>query len=102
MCEKIIFFLSLSACTGKDNQGRPILAVYCSHFPDPETTDYDELLEYFKHKNYAMLLLIHRLSLKRLNRIVANEYILVVFTEPMDNSPSIGWMYNAYKTLSRE
>ena len=31
---------------GKDTEGRPILSVYCSHFPDPDITDYDELLEY--------------------------------------------------------
>ena len=30
---------------GKDAAGRPILAVYCCHLPDPETTNYDELLE---------------------------------------------------------
>lgn len=42
------------------------------------------------------------LSLKRLNRIVANEYILVIFTEPMEFSPSLSWMLKAYKSLKRE
>lgn len=44
----------------------------------------------------------NRLSLKRLNRIVANEYILVVFTTPMEFGPSLKWMIKAYKSLKRE
>lgn len=42
-----------------------------------------------------------RLSLKRLNRIVAQEYVLVVFTSPMEYNPPFGWMIKAYKSLSR-
>jgi hypothetical protein len=40
--------------------------------------------------------------LKRLNRIVAKEYILVVFTSPLIHSPSLSWMYKAYGSLKRD
>ena len=38
---------------------------------------------------------------QRLDEFVRNDYVIVFFAAPMEHSPSLGWMIDAYKRLSR-
>lgn len=72
---------------GNDTHNKPIEAMYGCHLPDAASTDYEMLLVNCR---------------KRLDSIVAREYIIVFFAAGMKHRPSWKWMMKAYKTLSRE
>lgn len=86
--------------SGRDTEGRPIFAFYAFRFPDPTKQNYDELLQY--HWEYRVTIQSYRACFRRLDDFVRNDYVIVFFAEPLLHSPTLGWMIDAYKKLSRE
>lgn len=71
---------------GVDLLGKPVLAFFGSRFPDPAQHDYDYILQ---------------LCVRRLEDIVAREYVLVFFVAGMIHRPPLLWIVKAYRTLTR-
>ena len=63
-----------------------MVVFFGSRFPDPAQHDYDYILQ---------------LCVRRLEGIVACEYVLVFFVAGMTHRPPLLWIVKAYRTLTR-
>ncbi|RKP09251.1 Rho GTPase activation protein, partial [Thamnocephalis sphaerospora] len=68
---------------GADYEGRPMLIFCACHLPDPQTADYDVLLEY-------------------LDQFVENDYTVVLFSGGARFRPGWSWLFRAYNQLGRK
>ncbi|KAJ3287408.1 hypothetical protein HK104_008629 [Borealophlyctis nickersoniae] len=71
---------------GVDLESRPLLVFYACYLPDPQTTDYDILLNFL---------------LARLDNFVESDYVLVLFAGGAKYQPPWTWMFKAYSNLGR-
>lgn len=73
---------------GLDYDSRPIIVLYACVLPSEFTSvELDGLLAYIRH---------------RLDQFVENDYVVVLFANPLDQRPPWSWLIKAYKSLSRE
>ncbi|KAJ3129508.1 hypothetical protein HK100_008587 [Physocladia obscura] len=83
---------------GVDTESRSILVLVSCFLPDPNVTNYDDLLQLSVDKMgacWGSLVL-------RLNRQVEQGYVLVVFSSGSRYRPSMGWVMKTYKHLERK
>jgi len=80
-------YKNLISTKGRDRKNRQIVSFYLSNLPDPRTINYDLFIEFI---------------IKRLNNVVENDYVLVLFCSDMIYKPSWSLVIQTYKTLDRD
>ncbi|QSL65026.1 hypothetical protein MERGE_002330 [Pneumocystis wakefieldiae] len=73
---------------GIDDEGRPLVVINASNFPDSKVVDYDELLR-------RMLLVMDTF-------IDENDYSVILFAGGVRYRPRWNWLFQAYQSLGRK
>ncbi|KTW29881.1 hypothetical protein T552_01085 [Pneumocystis carinii B80] len=73
---------------GVDDEGRPLVVLNASNFPDSKVVDYDELLR-------RMLLVMDTF-------VDENDYSVILFAGGVQHRPRWNWLFQAYQSLGRK